>query len=125
MSRHGLALRTFQQAYDYSPRPSQDEMFQRCERRFSEGHPIVGVEAPTGTGKSMHLVSRLLTVKQQDDFRRIVVVTYTRSQADQYRELAKQAVEYGLADSWHVLYGSSEYLCPKPRLVRPQPRPGG
>lgn len=115
MSRHGLALRTFQQAYDYSPRPSQDEMFQRCERRFSEGHPIVGVEAPTGTGKSMHLVSRLLTVKQQDDFRRIVVVTYTRSQADQYRELAKQAVEYGLADSWHVLYGSSEYLCPKRR----------
>ncbi len=115
MSQHGSALRNFQQAYNYTPRPSQDEMFQRCERRFAGRHRIVGVEAPTGTGKSMHLVSRLLTVQQRDDFKRIVVATYTRSQADHYRELAEQAVEYGLAESWNVLYGSSEYLCPKRR----------
>ena len=113
MSHHGSALRTFQQAYNYSPRPSQDEMFQRCERRFSKGHRIVGVEAPTGTGKSMCLLSRLLTVRQQDDFRRIFVVTHTRSQADQYRELANQLVEYGLAGEhrgrYQITNGGAEF----------------
>ncbi len=106
-------MRRFQAAHGYTPRTSQDEMFLRTEARFADGHPIVGVEAPTGTGKSMQLISRAVSLGRS--YRRIIVATHTRSQADQYRKLAEQAVRHGLADSWHVLYGSSEYLCPMRR----------
>lgn len=97
----------------FQPRPAQLRMAEAIAA-MSDEHPLLVVEAETGTGKTFaYLAPALLATQQHDDRFRVIVSTGTKALQEQlfHRDLPRlrEALAPGAVTA--LLKGRSNYLC--------------